>query len=181
MSAETIVFDDWENVLRETVPPEKQGEWREAVVKFRHWLREAGKRPTVDVFKEHLAWKQSYLPPERFAVRRQALRWYWEKGEKVGRQEPGAGNPETQGGPGGQPPDEGVGSPAGHRPATNNPRPTTNNRMNDVPTKEAADLGGPVWEQKMVARIRARPWRGERRRRIGIGRGTGCGSWRIKN
>ena len=31
MSTEMIVFEDWERVLRETVPAEKQWEWREAV------------------------------------------------------------------------------------------------------------------------------------------------------
>ena len=42
MSAEMIVFDDGENALRETVSPEKQEEWRGAVVKFRHWRARPG-------------------------------------------------------------------------------------------------------------------------------------------
>ena len=162
MSAETIVFDDWENGLRETVPPEKQGEWREAVVKFRHWLRETGKQPTVEVFKEHLARKQSYLPPERFAVRRQALRWYWEKGRKI-FPEPEAGIRNDEGAESPVPP---IMKPQWAAPP-NDPGAAIGGGtasgglefardMTDVPTKGAADLGGPPWERKMVACIRAR-------------------------
>ena len=88
MSEKVIAFEDWERVLRNTVPPDRQGAWREAVVKFRYWLRETGKPPTVEVFKEHLAWKESYLPPDQFEIRRQALRWYWAMGRK-GRGEVG--------------------------------------------------------------------------------------------
>ena len=151
MNAETIVFEDWERVLRETVPPEKQWEWRTAVAKFRHWLRETGKEPTVEVFKEHLAWKRSYLPPEEYEIRRQALRWYWEKGKKNGTQEPGAGS--QNGG--------GTNSRRVNAPARNRPEPVDRvlefaSTMSDVPTKGAADLGGPPWERKMVACIRAR-------------------------
>ena len=50
MSEMVIAFEDWERVLRDTVPPDRQGAWREAVVKFRYWLRETGKPPTVVVF-----------------------------------------------------------------------------------------------------------------------------------
>jgi hypothetical protein len=38
------------------------------------WLREQGRKPVPDTFKEHLDWKQSYLSSERFAIRREALR-----------------------------------------------------------------------------------------------------------
>ena len=82
MSEERIVFEEWEQVLKKTVPPERQGAFREAVVKFRFWLREKGKNATAEVFKEHLAWKKSYLTAEKYEMRRQALRWYWEKGRK---------------------------------------------------------------------------------------------------
>ena len=82
MSEERIVFEEWEQVLKNTVPPERQGAFREAVVKFRFWLREKGKHATAEVFKEHLAWKKSYLTAEKYEIRRQALRWYWEKGRK---------------------------------------------------------------------------------------------------
>ena len=75
------VLEDWERVLRDTVLADKQTLWREAAVKFRYWLRETGRAPTVEAFRENLAWKKSYLPPARYEERLQALRWYWEKGE----------------------------------------------------------------------------------------------------
>jgi hypothetical protein len=75
-----VVFEDWETVLKAQVPPDRQRRYREAIVKFRYWLREKGKQPVVETFKEHLAWKQSYLSPERFAIRREALRWYYKTG-----------------------------------------------------------------------------------------------------
>ena len=82
MSQPMVEFEDWERVLRATVPAGLQAGYREAVQKFRYWLREKGKAPTVEAFKEHLDWKKSYLAPEKYEVRRQALRWYWEKGRK---------------------------------------------------------------------------------------------------
>ena len=154
MDERIVEFEDWERALRDTVPANLQGAYREAVVKFRYWLREKGKTASVEAFKEHLAWKQSYLPPAQVEMRRQALRWYWDKGKKVRRQETGDRKPETRGGQGEPPPDDGVGAPSGRRPTTNNQRPTTNNPMNDVPSKGAADLGGAPWERKLVARIR---------------------------
>ena len=147
MSDEMIVFEDWERVLRDTVPAEKQAPWREAVVKFRHWLRETGKAADAGAFREHLAWKKTYLAPEKFEVRRQALRWYWEKGKKKGIQE---SEFRIQNG------------------GTKEGEPIANRldfarEMSDVPTKGAADLGGAPWERKMVACIRARhlAWRTE--------------------
>ena len=151
MSDDMIVFDDWEDVLRETVPPEKQWEWREAVVKFRYWLWETGKKPTAEVFKEHLAWKQTYLPPVQVEVRRQALRWYWEKGKKSSIQNSGVGIQN-----GNETPRTSIPSPACNRSETVNRELETALTMSDVPTKGAADLGGAPWEQKMVACIRAR-------------------------
>jgi integron integrase len=82
MMSDPIVFDDWEAVLKAETPPDRQRYYREAIVKFRYWLREKGKEPVPDVFKEHLAWKQSYLSPERFEIRREALRWYYMTGLK---------------------------------------------------------------------------------------------------
>ena len=69
--------ESWIAKLRTDVPPEKQACYREAVVKFNHWLRSTGKSPSLDAFKEHLAWKQSYMDAARFAERREALRWYY--------------------------------------------------------------------------------------------------------
>lgn len=181
MSDEAIVFDDWEDVLRETVPPEKQWEWREAVVKFRYWLWETGKKPTAEVFKEHLAWKQSYLPPKEFELRREALRWYWEKGKKSSIQNSEVGIQNGRNPPSPALPVESReagtldSSPVRRaEPLPNRPESTIASEptpggldfaqdMRDVPTKGAADLGGPPWERKMVACIRARhlAWRTE--------------------
>ena len=80
MTDEPVCFEDWEAILRTTVPLDRQRGYREAIVKFRYWLREKGKEPVPGTFKEHLAWKQSYLPPERFTVRQEALRWYYKTG-----------------------------------------------------------------------------------------------------
>lgn len=141
MSKTMIVFEDWERVLQATVPFEKQGAYREAVVKFRHWLRETQRAPTAEAFKEHLAWKKSYLSPEQFATRRQALRWYWKKGRKTSSQDSGFRS------------QNGLAGPAGEQQS-----PPDNQRieMTDVPTRGAADLGGSPWERKLVACIRAR-------------------------
>ena len=57
MMSDRIVFEDWEAVLKTAVPPDRQRRYREAIVKFRYWLREKGKKPAPDTFKEHLAWK----------------------------------------------------------------------------------------------------------------------------
>jgi hypothetical protein len=89
MSQAMIVFEDWKRVLKATVPGELQGAYQVAVTKFRYWLWEHRRLPTAEAFKEHLAWKQSYLPPDQFAIRRQALRWYWERGVKRRIQESG--------------------------------------------------------------------------------------------
>ena len=82
MEQPAVVFEDWERVLRDTVPAALRAGYREAVVKYRYWLREKGKSATAESFKEHLAWKKSYLPARKYEIRLQALRWYWEKGEK---------------------------------------------------------------------------------------------------
>ena len=175
MSAERIVLEDWERVLQDTVPADKQALWREAVVKFRYWLRETGRAPTVEAFREHLAWKKSYLPPARYEERRQALRWYWEKGGLKSNQKSEAGiqdekHTESPGHPRVRPPAEmpadnrtlkAESSPLVPAPTILDQRPSASRlefarEMTDVPTKGAADLGGPAWEQKMVRRIRSR-------------------------
>ena len=172
MSMERVVWEDWEQVLRDTVPAEQQAVWREAVVKFRYWLRETGRAATVEAFREHLAWKKSYLPPARYEERREALRWYWEMGKKKKRIQESefriqnGGIKEGDGAPAGKMPafrreeaggggdSRGVGAPAYNRCATENREPRAVNRMSDVPTLGKADLGGPPWERKLVSRIR---------------------------
>jgi len=57
MDALAIVFDDWEQVLTATLPPDLRKPYREAIVKFRYWLRQTGKTPDAETFKEHLEWK----------------------------------------------------------------------------------------------------------------------------
>ena len=176
MSGDVIVFEDWEQVLKSTVPKELQGGWREAVVKFRYWLKENGKPATTEMFKEHLAWKKSYLTREKFEVRRQALRWYWEKGRERMVEVSDArystlidqGKSPTKieaatgaaAGARGQDPEQ-----AGdcRRAEAANRELETANAMTDVPTRGAADLGGAPWERKMVVCIRARhlAWRTE--------------------
>ena len=39
MDDQPLVFEDWETVLKAEVPPERQRRYREAIVKFRFWLR----------------------------------------------------------------------------------------------------------------------------------------------
>ena len=127
MGGSIVLFEGWERVLRETVPVTLQAGYREAVMKFRHWLREKGKAASVEAFKEHLAWKQSYLPPEQYAVRRAALRWYYGQGRNAAA--------------------------AGERDDAGLTRASLR-AMNDVPSSGKADLGGPPWERVLVARIR---------------------------
>ncbi|HBA85983.1 MAG TPA: integrase [Verrucomicrobia bacterium] len=92
---------------------------------------------------EHLAWKKSYLSPERYETRRQALRWYYDKGRKVPVERPtvtrspgdsAALNTSRQG----------VKKNAGGKLA----------EINDVPSLGRLDLGGAAWERKLVERIR---------------------------
>jgi hypothetical protein len=80
MGNNSIVFDDWGTVLKQTVAPELQQEYREAIGKFRYWLKQTGKTPNVKTFKEHLEWKKSYLSPEKYEIRLKALRWDYKKG-----------------------------------------------------------------------------------------------------
>ena len=139
MDEQVVEFEDWEQVLRDTVPAALQAGYREAVMKFRYWLREKGKAATVAAFKQHLAWKKSYLPAKQYETRLQALRWYWDKGAK--RRIPNSGV-RIQNGPAGQ----GVNQqPAPHHQQI---------EMTDVPPLAKADLGGSPWERRLVARIR---------------------------
>ena len=100
MKEEQVEFEGWEKVLRETVPAERQRGYREAVIKFRYWLKKNGKRATGEVFREHLAWKKTYLSEEEYGLRREALRWYWAMGRK-GRGEAGGAGAGRWGGKGG--------------------------------------------------------------------------------
>ena len=142
-----VEFDDWNRVLRESVPVVLQAGYREAVVKFLYWLREKGKQPNVAAFKEHLEWKKSYLPTKQYELRRNALRWYWQMGRKIrGPRSVGRGST-------GLTSSRGV-PPARGTSATGNLQTRTLNPMTDVPPLGKADLGGEPWERKLVARIR---------------------------
>lgn len=150
-----IRFEQWEKALRDTVPIALQAAYREAIVKFLYWLRQTGKTAGVEVFKEHLAWKKSYLPPEQFAVRQEALRWYYDQCRKAAAARPGPGCVEAKSRPI-QERSVGKGSPDGavvpggvHAASLRNAI-----GMNDVPSLGKADLGGPHWERQLVARIR---------------------------
>ncbi len=169
MKDEIIRFDDWEAVLRAAIPAEKQRAYREAIVKFRYWLRETGKEPVAEVFKEHLAWKKSYLKADQFVLRQEALRWYYRVG--LSRMKSGSVSPTatqtSQALPSVPKPTDG--NRAMNASTTQmvsdggNDRVTTKRLggyrvydMNDVPTAGARDLGGPPWEQALVRRIRER-------------------------
>ena len=149
MEQPSVVFEDWERVLRDTVPADLQAGYREAVVKYRYWLREKGKSATAESFKEHLAWKKSYLPARKYEIRLQALRWYWEKGEKRGIQ-----NSEFRIQKGEKPDSRPVAVRAYSRSGTINQQPGKAVQMMDIPPLAKADLGGPPWERRLVARIR---------------------------
>ena len=60
-----VFFEDWERVLRAEVPLELQRGYREAIVKFRYWLREKGRSADVATFKEHLAWLKTLFAEDR--------------------------------------------------------------------------------------------------------------------
>ena len=190
MDDKPIVFADWETVLKAEVPPDRQRHYREAIVKFLFWLREKGKIPVRDTFKEHLEWKKSYLPPDRFEIRREALRWYYKTGQEqmqktddshaAVRTEPAP----PEGTPIQPPPFQklspGNDSLQGRPPETNavrtEPDPPQAQqhgnkvdgyrvyKMSDVPTAGERDLGGPPWEQALVRRIREKhlAWKSEK-------------------
>ncbi len=149
MDERIVEFEDWEKVLRDTVPVALQAAYREAVVKFRYWLRENGKVASVDAFKQHLAWKQSYLPPKKYEIRRQALRWYFDQGKKISIQKPVASSQKG-----------GESSGSAKTEIQNLPRKPQSSslsrqiEMTDVPPLGKADLGETPWERKLVERIR---------------------------
>ena len=149
MDERIVEFEDWERVLRDTVPVALQGGYREAVTKFRYWLWRTGEVASVEAFKRHLAWKKSYLPVTEFELRRQALRWYFEKGKKTSIQKPVASSQKGDRALGNAKPEV--------QNLTSNPQPSASRRqieMNDVPPLGKADLGESPWERKLVARIR---------------------------
>ena len=187
MNDQAFRFEDWETALRETVAPELQRGYREAIVKFRYWLRQTRKEPDVEAFKAHLEWKQSYLPPERFEIRRAALRWYYQEGRlrmKSAAREHAAPPPEQSSptsvslniAPASTPPldrhDGELMTPscsAQEKVAHEKTRSRTSDgyrvyTMNDVPTAGARDLGGSPWERALVSRIREKhlAWKSEK-------------------
>ena len=187
MNDQAFRFEDWETALRETVAPELQRGYREAIVKFRYWLRQTRKEPDVEAFKAHLEWKQSYLPPERFEIRRAALRWYYQEGRlrmKSAAREHAAPPPEQ---PSPTPVRPRIAPSSNHAadrharepmprassaqelvahgtPHAHKPDGYRFYTMNDVPTAGARDLGGSPWEQALVSRIREKhlAWKSEK-------------------
>ena len=157
MDGQTIIFEDWQSAL-DGVPAERRRAYREAIAKFRYWLRETGKPATPETFKTHLDWKKSYLPAERFALRQEALRWYYAEGLKRMRS---ASRSTAQGkalrtsarSPAPRPPTSaGTGSKGNAGP--NRLGEYRAYEMNDVPPAGKADIGGPPWEQALVRRLR---------------------------
>ena len=144
MQTTPIVFDNWESVLETTVSTERQEHYRKAIASFRRWLRETGKAPVAETFKEHLEGERSCLPPEQFEMRRAALRWYYKEGQRRMKTAAGEAMPQPL------PPTE------SSRHEIQMEGEYRVYEMNDVPTAGARDLGGPAWEQSLVARIRER-------------------------
>ena len=56
MNTQPFSFDDWETLLRETVAHELQDGYREAIVKFRYWLRQTDKRPNNQATQNKYPW-----------------------------------------------------------------------------------------------------------------------------
>ncbi len=178
MDATVIVFDDWESTLKAQAPEDRYRGYREAIVKFRYWLRETGKPADAATFKEHLNWKRSYLTPDRFSIRLEALRWYYQEGRKrmVSRAPspksatpmPANEEPESHPGQGGRMDTRLSRS----RDKDNLPKPVGERRfgdyrvygMTDVPTAGSRDLGGPSWEKALIRRIREKnlAWKSEK-------------------
>lgn len=80
MDATVISFDDWEQVLKTAVPPDRQRAYHEAIIKFRYWLRETGKTAWPKSSKSIWTGNKPILRQERFAIRQEALRWYYCEG-----------------------------------------------------------------------------------------------------
>ncbi len=71
MDALIIVFDDWEQVLAETLPPDLRKPYREAIVKFRYWLRQTGKTPDAETFK--ICWGMRTYPQRKSTCTRPSI------------------------------------------------------------------------------------------------------------
>ena len=139
MPAGNPTAGDWRAALEREIPVSDRAAYREAIVKFHYWLKQEGKRPTLETFKEHVEWKRSYMPPGRFAVRRKALRWYFKKYFSDTA-------PDFERGPSRAPV---TGSPA-------KPRVASSRHLvaSDIPLDGAVDLGASEWERALVRRIR---------------------------
>ena len=141
METAPIIFENWESILRTTVPENRQQRYREAIIEFRHWLQDTGKAAETDMFKQHLEWKKSYLPLEKLELYREALRWYYKEGlHQMNVRELTNSQPVSS-----------------EQPSLHDFRKEDEYRiyeMNDVPTSGARDLGGPPWERALVSRIR---------------------------
>jgi hypothetical protein len=69
MGEDVIVFEEWEGALRAEVPSEKQRGYREAIVKFRYWLRETGRTANASTFCAAHVPVPSFLSPLERAYR----------------------------------------------------------------------------------------------------------------
>ncbi len=161
MSDNPIVFDKWLKVLNTEVPEHLRRGYKEAIIKFRYWLGETGKVADVDTFKEHLAWKKTYLSPDRFKIRHEALRWYYKAGSKRIR-----GHSSKSAAPQPVATKQEPSFVPRQQPNCNNfrqHRGASVDVINDIPPDGVADLGGPAWEQALVRRIREKnlAWRSE--------------------
>ncbi len=139
MPVRNVRIHDWQAALEREIPAVERAAYREAIVKFHYWLKQEGKPPTLDTFKEHVDWKRSYMPPERFAVRRKALLWYFN--EYFSDSPPASETGSSQGavkGPSARP----LAGLSRHLVAS------------DVPPDAATDLGASEWERALVRRIR---------------------------
>ena len=100
-----------------------------------------------------MEWKKSYLAPDRFEIRREALLWYYQEGSlrmKAAGQEKARPEQKTD-----------QREPCSPQEANISVKPENRMvgayrtyEMNDVPTAGARDLGGPSWEKALVSRIR---------------------------
>ena len=170
MSKIVVRFEGWDRALRAQVPEDMQGTYRAAIFRFLRWLRGQRKMATVEAFREHLDLEKSLSSAERQAVRRDALLWFYEQGEKVAIPERSVDvgltarrfsprradeisktdhvqSPEIL-----LPPPGRVSSPELEKsPAIARGAELV---INDVPPLGKADLGGPPWERTLVARLR---------------------------
>ena len=83
MESKPIIFEDWDQVLIASVPPDRRQAYREAIVKFRYWLKQTGALPDVEAFKKHLSWKQSYLSPGTFRAQARRTKMVLQRGTET--------------------------------------------------------------------------------------------------